>query len=86
MTQGTHHRWAPSSNGTLPAVLVVQIALFYGTGAKSSVFHGPAINILGALFTTLVNCSMTPFNSITMFIFDRHFLLRESADGLYSIR
>jgi hypothetical protein len=67
-------------------VLAVQVALFYGTGGKSSAFNGPAVNILGALFTTLVNCSMTPINSITMFIFDRQFFLRESADGLYSIR
>jgi hypothetical protein len=59
-----------------------QALFYYKTGANSDT-TGPAMNIWGSLYMNLLVCAMLPFNSITMFLFDRRYFVRESASGLY---
>jgi hypothetical protein len=59
---------------------------FFKTGSKVVNIGGFSLNIAGAAFMSTAMGSMLPFNSITMFLFDRQYFKREAAGGLYSHR
>lgn len=47
---------------------------------------GPAINIMGSLFSTLACVALLPILSMSLFIYDRQFFAAERASRLYPAR